>query len=65
LNEAHQVTDGEFDMQVQNIRSDQNDSGRRITATVISGRQRPAPRDIYFEVDKAFADYLFPILMPF
>lgn len=45
-------------MRIQDIRSDHNESSQRITATVIWEDNDRPQRDIYFEVDKAFADYL-------
>jgi len=47
-------------MRIQNIRSEQNDCSQRIAATVIWEDTDRPPRDIYFEVDKAFAHYLSP-----
>ena len=47
-------------MRIQNIRSSQNDCGQRITATVIWEDNDRPQRDIYFEVDKTYADYLAP-----
>ena len=45
-------------MRIQDIHSEQDDYSQRITATVIWEDNDRPPRDIYFEVDKTYADYL-------
>ena len=47
-------------MRIEDLRTEQDGAMARVVASVVWEDNDRPQRDIYFEVDKAFADYLTP-----